>query len=100
MPTFASRGRRSDTRRALVAVRGYNGWRVAELAGPTGMRRLGAETIPQIVTRGLLVDVSDRTPGAGEVITLADVEDLAPEPGDAVLFHTGWGARWNDPEAY
>ena len=22
-----------------------------------------------------------------------------PEPGDAVLFHTGWGAHWDDPDA-
>ena len=21
-------------------------------------------------------------------------------PGDAVLFHTGWGRHWDDPEAY
>jgi kynurenine formamidase len=25
---------------------------------------------------------------------------LEPEPGDAVLFHTGWGAHWDDPERY
>jgi kynurenine formamidase len=23
-----------------------------------------------------------------------------PTPGDAVLFHTGWGARWDDAAAY
>jgi len=83
-----------------IGDRGYNGWRLADLAGPEGMRRLGVETIPQIVTRGLLVDVSHRGPGAGDVITLADVEGIEPEPGDAVLFHTGWGRRWDDPDAY
>jgi kynurenine formamidase len=83
-----------------IGDRGYNGWRLADLAGPEGMRRLGVETIPQIVTRGLLVDVSHRGPGAGDVITLADVEGIEPEPGDAVLFHTGWGSRWDDPDAY
>jgi kynurenine formamidase len=83
-----------------IGDRGYNGWRLADLAGPEGMRRLGVETIPQIVTRGLLVDVSRRGPGAGDVITLADVEGIEPEPGDAVLFHTGWGSRWDDPDAY
>ncbi|HMD56481.1 MAG TPA: cyclase family protein [Solirubrobacteraceae bacterium] len=72
------------------------------------MNRLGAETIPQIVTRGWLVDVlAARRVGrlqAGDVITIADVlhalDGSEPEPGDAVLFHTGWGARWEDPDEY
>jgi kynurenine formamidase len=75
--------------------RGYNGWSVAELAGPAGVNRLGIETVPQIVTRGWLVDVAPL--GAGDVIGIPDIE---PEPGDAVLFHTGWGTRWNDPASY
>jgi kynurenine formamidase len=78
--------------------RSYGGHSVAELAGPSGVRRLGIETVPQIVTRGWLVDVAGL--GAGDVITPADLGGIAPEPGDAVLFHTGWGARWDDPEAY
>jgi kynurenine formamidase len=83
-----------------VGDRGYNGWTVAELAGPAGMKRLGAETVPQIVTRGWLVDVSERELGAGGVVSLEALEGIDPEPGDAVLFHTGWGAHWEDPEAY
>jgi kynurenine formamidase len=83
-----------------IGERGYNGWTVSELAGPAGMMRLGAETIPQIVTRGWLVDVSARGLGVGGVIALEDVAGIEPEPGDAVLFHTGWGAHWDDPDAY
>jgi kynurenine formamidase len=87
-----------------IGDRGYNGWTVTELAGTAGVRRLGVETVPQIVTRGLLVDVSGSRSGAGDVITVAAVEaalaDLGPEPGDALLFHTGWGSRWGDPDAY
>jgi kynurenine formamidase len=83
-----------------IGDRGYNGLRLAELAGPAGMKRLGAETIPQIVTRGWLVDVAARALGVGGVVTLDDVAGIEPEPGDAVLFHTGWGARWDDAEAY
>ncbi len=87
-----------------IGNRGYNGWTVTELAGTAGVRRLGVETVPQIVTRGLLADVSGSRSGAGDVITVADVEaalaDLGPEPGDALLFHTGWGSRWGDPDAY
>jgi len=76
--------------------RGYNGWTVAELAETAGMKRLGVETVPQIVTRGWLVDVSE----AGHVIELRDLRGIDPGPGDAVLFHTGWGAYWDDPEQY
>ena len=83
-----------------IGDRGYNGWTVAELAGPAGMKRLGAETIPQIVTRGWLVDVSQRGLAVGGVITLDQLAGIDPEPGDAVLFHTGWSARWEEPDTY
>jgi kynurenine formamidase len=83
-----------------IGDRGYNGWTVDELAGPAGMRRLGAETIPQIVTRGWLVDVSERGLGMGGVVSVEDLKGIEPEPGDAVLFHTGWGGTWDDPETY
>jgi len=78
-----------------IGDRGYNGWSVAELADGAGVRRLGAETVPQIVTRGWLVDVAPLR--AGEVIGVPDID---PEPGDAVLFHTGWGSEWDDPVRY
>ena len=91
--------------------RTYNGHRIDEILGETGTTRLGVETLPQIVTRGLLVDVAavrsvERLDG-GDVVTPADVERaLAPvglsvAPGDAVLFHTGWGTLWDtDPARY
>ena len=81
-----------------MGARGYGGYSVAELAGPSGLMRLGAETIPQIVTRGWLVDVAPL--GPGQVIGLDAVEGVEPEPGDAVLFHTGWGSHWDDADAY
>jgi kynurenine formamidase len=87
-----------------IGDRGYNGVTVAELAGTAGAERLGVETAPQIVTRGLLADVSASCSGPGDVVTVADateaLDGLEPEPGDAVLFHTGWGANWEDPERY
>jgi kynurenine formamidase len=83
-----------------IGARGYNGWSVAELADTAGVRRLGIETVPQIVTRGWLVDVSGRNLGPGDVVTLEDVASIEPEPGDAVLFHTGWGESWDEPERY
>jgi kynurenine formamidase len=76
---------------------GYDGFTLAD-STPAGVTRLGIETVPQIVTHGRLVDVAER--GAGDVIGLDDVADIDVEPGDAVLFHTGWGAHWEDPERY
>jgi kynurenine formamidase len=79
-----------------IGDRGYNGWSVAELAGTSGVKRLGVETVPQVVTRGWLVDASE----AGHVIEPSDLGEIDPSPGDAVLFYTGWGAHWQDPERY
>ncbi|MDQ6819993.1 MAG: cyclase family protein [Actinomycetota bacterium] len=91
-----------------IGDRGYNGWTVAELAETWGVNRLGAETIPQIVTRGLLIDVPVARGleqlEVGDVITVDDVQralqGAEPQAGDAVLFHTGWCAQWEDPDAY
>ena len=77
--------------------RGFGGITVEELASPAGVMQLGAETVPQIVTRGWLVDVAPLEPG--DVIEPGDVE-IEPEPGDAVFFHTGWGANWDEPTRY
>jgi kynurenine formamidase len=91
-----------------IGQRGYNGWTVSELAGAAGVRRLGIETVPQIVTRGLLVNVP-KARGVerlerGDVVAVEDVRaalgDLEPQPGDAVLFHTGWSRHWDDAETY
>jgi kynurenine formamidase len=84
--------------------RTYNGFRLADIVEDYGTNRLGIDTLPQIVTRGLLLDVAAARGGdplgPGEVITVADAEaalasdGLAVRPGDAVFFHTGWGELW------
>jgi kynurenine formamidase len=81
-----------------MGERGYGGISVSELAGTAGVTRLGIETVPQTVTRGWLVDVAGLE--AGAVITPHDCDGIHPEPGDAVLLHTGWGRHWNDPDTY
>jgi kynurenine formamidase len=91
-----------------IGDRAYNGWRVSELAGAAGARRLGVETVPQVVTRGWLADVSrcrgGERLGAGDVVTPGDVVAALggeePAAGDALLVHTGWGALWDEPSAY
>jgi len=94
-----------------VGDRAYNGFALGAIVEDYGTNRLGIETLPQIVTRGLLLDIAavrgvDRL-GPGEVITVADAHaalaraSLTVRRGDAVLFHTGWGGLWGaDNEAY
>jgi kynurenine formamidase len=92
-----------------IGDRSYNGFRIDDIAEAWGTNRLGIETLPQVVTRGLLLDVAAARGtarlGAGDVVTPADAEKalagngLAVEPGDAVLFHTGWGGQWGVDDA-
>lgn len=87
-----------------IGERFYNGWTTQQVVEEWGLNRFGMETVPPVVTRGVLLDIA-RLKGVsrldkGYVITVADVEGaLAAQrvevrPGDAVLFHTGWGALY------
>jgi kynurenine formamidase len=94
-----------------IGDRTYNGHRLVDLVEEHGTNRLGIETLPQVVTRGVLLDIAavravERLE-RGYVITPADLEAAlarqggAVEAGDAVLFHTGWGRSWGvDNAAY
>jgi kynurenine formamidase len=94
-----------------IGDRFYNGFRLEEIAEEWGTNKLGIETVPPIITRGVLADIA-RYCGVsrmepGEVITVEDLEGalraqgVAVAPGDVLLFHTGWGALWDeDPARY
>ncbi len=88
-----------------VGDRTYNGYRLADIAEDHGTNKLGVDTLPQIVTRGVLIDVAARRGverlEPGDVIGLSDVAGVDVRPGDAVFFHTGWGAStaWRSPAA-
>src|SRR4051794_20704823 len=73
----------------------HGGHAVTDVASPTGFLEHGVETAPQFVVPAWLVDVAPL--GAGDVIGIPEIE---PSPGDAVFFHTGWGAHWDDAEMY
>ncbi|HEU4490267.1 MAG TPA: cyclase family protein [Jiangellales bacterium] len=88
-----------------VGDRTYNGFALADIVEDHGTNRLGVDTLPQVVTRGLLVDVAagrgvDHLE-PGDVVTVAETEaalaasGLSVRRGDAVLFHTGWGRLWD-----
>jgi kynurenine formamidase len=87
----------------------YNGWTTRDLVQSNGLARFGMETVPPVITRGVLLDVAaykgiERLP-RGYVITRTDVEGtldragIALRAGDAVLFHTGWGGLWGTDNA-
>lgn len=94
-----------------VGDRTYNGHRLADIAEDYGTTKLGVDTLPQVVTRGVLLDVAavrgvERL-GPGDVVTPADAEaacdaaGVQVRRGDAVLFHTGWGSLWGkDDDRY
>jgi kynurenine formamidase len=93
-----------------IGDRFYNGWRTCEIVEDWGTSKLGIETIPPIITRGVLVDVAGargvQRLEAGDVIGVDEVEAILRRQGtpvgrgDALLFHTGWGALWDDHEAF
>ncbi len=77
----------------------YNGFPSSSVRSTTGAQHCGADKLRPMVTRGLLLDATVRRGAslqAGEVVSRTDLQDAAdaagvrPEPGDAVLVHTGW----------
>lgn len=88
----------------------YNGFRADEHLGDRGWRKTGAETIPPIIARGVMVDVATakgvETLPDSYGITVEDLEDaLARQgvrlaPGDVVLIRGGRMRAWPDDEDY
>jgi kynurenine formamidase len=88
----------------------YNGFKEQDWGGNFGMRKCGAEKIPPIVCRGILVDVAghrkvDALPSGFRVTPQVLQEVLAAQgteirPGDAVFVRTGtlryWGETGSD----
>lgn len=78
----------------------YNGNRAADFVAPDGLKKLGMETYPPMVARGVLLDMTawygqDIVP-AGTAFNRAEIDAVAERQGveiragDVVLFHTGW----------
>ena len=94
-----------------IGDRLYNGHRLTDIAEEWGTNQLGVETVPQIISRGVLVDVAKlhgvERLEAGYAILVSDVTQALEQQavqvskGDALLFHTGWGNLWmEDSETY
>lgn len=88
---------------ASIGDRLYNDLAVADVLDDFGLRELGIENVPPMITRGVVLDVSALDGGAfleaGRAVTRDDLErareraGVAIGEGDVVCIHTGWG-RW------
>lgn len=78
----------------------YNGLTSEQIVADGGLAELGTHTIPPIVTRGVLLDmtrhfgvdmVSEGTAfNRAEIDAAASTQGVQIRSGDVVLFHTGW----------
>jgi kynurenine formamidase len=82
-----------------IGDRMYNDFLVPEIAGNSGLGKLGVENIPPLVTRGVLVDLpasAGRELDPNEPITPASIQTALArqgstlQAGDIVLLRTGW----------
>lgn len=88
----------------------HDGVPAASVAASTGYSRFGAEEIPPIVARGVLLDVAAHrgvdVVDAGVAIDAAELRACAERAGvtigagDVVLVRTGSGAHWREPDRY
>jgi kynurenine formamidase len=78
----------------------YNCFKGAQFAQPDGLKKLGVEKLPPIVTRGVMLDMTAYFGQAmlpeGTVFNRKEIDEQAKRQGveirkgDVVLFHTGW----------
>jgi kynurenine formamidase len=84
----------------------YNGNKLADFADARGLKKLGIEKVPPMVTRGVMLDMAAHFAGTdkvqdgvvkeGTAFNSKEIEDVAKKQGveirqgDVVLFHTGW----------
>src|SRR5262249_30142380 len=84
---------------------------VEEAETPAGFTRLGIETVPPLLRRGVLLDVSGNMgerllPAkygitADDLATCAAAQGVEVRAGDVLLVRTGYGALWRgDERAY
>src|SRR3954451_9773613 len=78
----------------------YNGNKLLDFTDPTGLKKLGIEKVPPIVTRGVLLDMAayynTDVVKEGTAFNVKEIEEVAKKQGveirqgDVVIFHTGW----------
>lgn len=86
----------------------WNGFTPEEHLGDKGWKKTGAETIPPIIARGVMIDVksSKGTLPANYRITAKDLQDALKKqrvglgPGDVVVIRTGQAEFYQDADHY
>ena len=90
----------------LGEIRYYNGHKHKDIGTGRGFTKLGQEHVTPIFTRGVLLDfvkLKGRVLECSEELSVDDIkaalelQGLAEntiQPGDALLYHTGWGTYW------
>ncbi len=78
----------------------YNGNKIADFGDATGLKKLGIDKVPPMVTRGVLLDMAAHMGTdvikEGTAFNVKEIEEVAKKQGveirqgDVVLFHTGW----------
>ncbi len=87
----------------------YGGRNADEVIGDQGLRELGVEHVPSLITRGVLLDLAHLDGGdflaAGRAIGPEDLQNclnksaIELKPGDVVLLRTGWGRFFSQDKA-
>lgn len=94
-----------------IGERYYNGNKWQDFANISGLKKLGADKIPPMVTRGVLLDMAAHygveVVKEGTAFNKAEIEAVARKQGieirqgDVVIFHTGWLSLIDkDPKRY
>ena len=88
----------------------WNGYTAEEYLGDKGWKKTGAETIPPIVARGILIDLAgykeEKTLSKNYRITAVDLREalikqqITIEPGDIVLIRTGQARFYQNSSEY
>jgi kynurenine formamidase len=88
----------------------FGGVPVDEAETPAGFKKLGVETVPPLLGRGVLLDVAgfqgvDRLPpnsgiGGDVLAACAAAQGVEVRRGDVLLVRTGYGAVWADEALY
>jgi kynurenine formamidase len=88
----------------------FGGIPVDGVETPSGFTRLGIETVPPLLGRGVLLDVAGwkgQSPlplkhsiGSDELQACAAAEGVEVQRGDVLLVRTGYGTLWQHEETY
>jgi kynurenine formamidase len=91
-------------------LRLYGDVSVDDVETSTGFRKLGIETVPPLLVRGVLLDVAGwkgetalpekYSISADELSRCAGAQGVEVLPGDVLLVRTGAGAFWKEEERY